>query len=229
MSLQSDFERCLEYAEKIESAHLQRVQAQNNIIFVQNNSNRLNSKLRISKTISTLSAVALFIVAFVVICAMIDSFSTFLLTLGEAFPLLLILSIARAVSSSIFKKTKMEIAELESQKAALIQQYTDEAEKCTQELKHLAREIYDEDLFDIVPKDYFSVGAIEFCLGQIRKKLATSATEAFQQLDAEIKRLEQMAYLEELSESQSEQLNEIKRAIDLNTLVTIAGQNKYNR
>ena len=123
----------------------------------------------------------------------------------------------------------MEIAEIESKKASLIQQYTTEAEDCEQKLAYLVNRVYIEELFDIVPKDYFSVAAIEFCLDQIRKKLANTATEAFQQLDAEIKRLEQMEYLEQLNDARAEQLNEIKRAIDLNTLVTIAGQNKYNR
>ena len=222
MSLQSDFELCLEYAEKIESAHLQRVQAQNNIIFMQNNSNRLKNKLRLCTAISALSAIILFV-------SVIALISTGISYLVDFLPILVIPSIAFVVSFFNLKKTKTEFAEFESKKPFLIQQYTTEAEDCEQKLAYLVNRVYIEELFDIVPKDYFSVAAIEFCLDQIRKKLANTATEAFQQLDAEIKRLEQMEYLEQLNDARAEQLNEIKRAIDLNTLVTIAGQNKYNR
>ena len=47
MSLQYDFERCLEYAEKLEDRQERRVNAQNNIIFVRNESERLKNKLKI--------------------------------------------------------------------------------------------------------------------------------------------------------------------------------------
>ena len=61
MSLQSDFELCLEYAEALEAKQDQRVQAQSNIIFVQNESRRLKNKLRICTTLSLLSAIGFLI------------------------------------------------------------------------------------------------------------------------------------------------------------------------
>jgi glucosamine 6-phosphate synthetase-like amidotransferase/phosphosugar isomerase protein len=71
------------------------------------------------------------------------------------------------------------------------------------------------------------VAAIEFCLGQVRKKLANTAAEAFRQLNAEIKRVEQMEYLEQMNSERMEQLESIKRAIEINTLVTsIAEENR---
>ncbi|MBQ8310500.1 MAG: hypothetical protein IJX80_05750 [Clostridia bacterium] len=126
-------------------------------------------------------------------------------------------------------KMRKESNALESQKSHLIQQYTAEAEECEREITRLIQEIYQEDLFDIVPADFFYTAAIEFCLNQVRKKLAVTAKEAFQQLDAEIKRLEQMEYLEQMNNERMEQLNNIKRAIDINTLVTIAEAAKDKR
>ncbi|MBQ8310501.1 MAG: hypothetical protein IJX80_05755 [Clostridia bacterium] len=44
MSLQNDFELCLEYEEALEIKQEQREQAQNGIIFMQNESERLKKK-----------------------------------------------------------------------------------------------------------------------------------------------------------------------------------------
>ena len=52
MGLQSDFMRCLEYAEALEAQQDQLSQAQNNIIFMRNESERLKRKLRICTILS---------------------------------------------------------------------------------------------------------------------------------------------------------------------------------
>ena len=110
----------------------------------------------------------------------------------------------------------------------MIQKYTEEAEECEREITEIIRDIYFDDLFDVVPPDYFSVAAIEFCLTQVRRRLATTATEAFRMLDAEIKRLEHLEYLEQMNEAQMEQLSDIKRAININTLITLTANNNNN-
>ena len=56
--------------------------------------------------------------------------------------------------------------------------------------------------------------------------MADTAAEAFQQLEDEIKRLEQMEYLEQINAAQMEQLDEIKRAIHVHTLIALAEQNR---
>jgi len=221
MSLQSDFELCLEYAEALESKWDQRVQAQNNIIFIQNDGERLKHKLRICATLSVLSAIAILFLIFIVI-------NTRPSTPMEVIPYFIVPANVFVVSFFNFIKTKKESDEVESKKSFLIQKYTAEFEECERAINILIKEIYEEDLLDIVPKDYFYASAIEFCLTQVRKRLANTATEAFQQLDAEIKRLEQMEYLEQMNYARMEQLNEIKRAIDINTLVTLVEHEKDN-
>ena len=126
---------------------------------------------------------------------------------------------AFAISTGILVKTKKESDVFEARKPAIIQQYTEEAEQCGRDMARIAEEIYSENLLDIVPSDYFSVAAIEFCLSQVRKRLASTPSEAFRLLEAEIKRLEQMEYLEQMNEAHLQRLDEIKRAIDINTLV----------
>lgn len=219
MSLQSDFQLCLEYAEALEDKQDKLTQAQNNIIFTRNESVRLKDKLRLCTKLSVLFAIG---IAF--FTCMLISFRTI-----EPISILLVIIIAFIISFSNRVKTKKEFDELESKKDFLIQQNTELAEECRSEITELIKEIYRENLFDIVPMDYFSVEAIEFCLTQVRKKLANTATEAFQQLEDEIKRLEQMARLEQMNTAQMEQLENIKRAIHINTLVTLIEQDKNKR
>ena len=219
MSLQSDFQLCLEYAEALEDKQDKLTQAQNNIIFTRNESVRLKDKLRLCTKLSVLFAIG---IAF--FTCMLISFRTI-----EPISILLVIIIAFIISFSNRVKTKKEFDELESKKDFLIQQNTELAEECRSEITELIKEIYRENLFDIVPMDYFSVEAIEFCLTQVRKKLANTATEAFQQLEDEIKRLEQMAHLEQMNTAQMEQLENIKRAIHINTLVTLIEQDKNKR
>lgn len=217
MSLQNDFELCLEYAEKLEAKQEQRVQAQNNIIFMKNESERLKNKLRICKVLSALG-LSIFVLI-IIISFPVAVLITYL-------PCLLISAVVFIVSFFNCIKTKKESNEFESQKPRLIQQYTTNVEECEHEINSLIKKIYQEGLFDIVPADYFYTSAIEFCITQVRKKLANTATEAFQQLDIEIKRLEQMEYLEQMNNAHMEQLNDIKRAIYINTLINLAQQDK---
>ncbi|MBE6640056.1 MAG: hypothetical protein E7619_00570 [Ruminococcaceae bacterium] len=219
MSLQSDFQLCLEYAEALEDKQDKLTQAQNNIIFTRNESVRLKDKLRLCTKLSVLFAIGIAFFTYMLI-----SFRTI-----EPISILLVIIIAFIISFSNRVKTKKEFDELESKKDFLIQQNTELAEECRSEITELIKEIYRENLFDIVPMDYFSVEAIEFCLTQVRKKLANTATEAFQQLEDEIKRLEQMARLEQMNTAQMEQLENIKRAIHINTLVTLIEQDKNKR
>ena len=67
MSLQSDFEQCYEYAEEFEEQRDRLTQAQNNIVFMQNESERYKKKLRICTMLCVLSAaVALFAVLMII-------------------------------------------------------------------------------------------------------------------------------------------------------------------
>ena len=223
MSLQSDLEFCLEYAEALESKRDQRLQAQSNISYLMAESERLHNKLSKCRTTFLLSAIGAVFMAFIV-----GSMAVSTGPIGSYIAFLAILAITAIIALVLYIKTRNEFNDLESKKPSLIQQYAQEAEECEQELIQIVREIYRDKVLDIVPEDYFSVAAINFCLTQVRKKLATTATEAFRQLDAEIKRMEQMAYMEELNNAQLEQLSEIKRAIDINTMVTIAEHNKYH-
>ena len=72
---------------------------------------------------------------------------------------------------------------------------------------------------------FLSSAAIEFCLHQINKGLASTSYEAFRQLDREIKRLEDMERFEQMNNARIEQPERIKRAIDINTLVILTEQN----
>ena len=221
MSLQSDFEFCLEYAEKLEAEHEQRIQAQNNIMCMQNESERLKSKIKVCTTLTVLSAIVSSVLAWIMI------------SIGgkealEGLPALVLFAIVFVVSLFVRMKTKKASDALESKKPLLIQEYTMEVENCTREITRLVDEIYEEDLFDIVPREYFCTAAIKFCLSQVHKKLANTATEAFRQLEAEIKRLEQMEYLEQMHSAQMDQLDDIKRAIQVNTMITLAEQNRRN-
>ena len=210
MSLQNDFERCLEYAQALEIKQQEKLQAQNNIISVGTESERLKKKVSICLLVSALSAV----------------FALFLLSrsASDSIPPLILCIVTFIVSLCIGIKARKDSIELESQKSVLIQQYTTDAERCDQEMSNLIDEIHWENLLDIVPADYFYSAAIEFCLSQIRKKLANTATEAFRQLEAEIKRLEQMEQLEQMHFAEMEQLSSIKRSIDINTLATLMEQ-----
>ena len=184
-------------------------------MFVGNESERLNKKFNICMIVCIVSTI--FILLFL---AKFDV---------DSLPVLVLCIIVFTVSLFIGIKTKKQSADFESQKAVLIQQHTADAEICDREISALIKEINEERLLEIVPADYFYTAAIEFCLTQMRKKLANTATEAFQQLEAEIKRLEQMEQLEQMHAAEMEQLGSIKRAIDINTLVTIMEQeNKRN-
>lgn len=219
MSLQSDFELCLEYAEKFESEQEKLSQAQNNIIFVLNESERLKNKFRLCRTFAVISAIITLFLVFIFMSVEISNFA-------EIIPLFVILITVFAVSLFNSIKIKKESDDFDAKKPSLTQQYTSTAENCERELARLIKEIYYEDLFDIVPADYFSVAAIEFCLTQVRKKLANTAKEAFRLLEAEIKRYKQMEYMEQLNNAQMEKLNDIQRAINVNTLITLAEQDK---
>lgn len=210
MSLQNDFERCLEYARALEIKQQQKIQAQNNIMSVGNESERLKKKVSICMIVSALSAIlALFL---------LSRFSP------DLMPSLVLCIVTFIVSLCIGNKTRKESIELESQRSVLIQQYTADVERCDREMSDLIDEIHWENLLNIVPADYFYSAAIEFCLSQMRKKLANTATEAFQQLEAEIKRLEQLEQLEQMHVAEMEQLSSIKRSIDINTLATLMEQ-----
>ena len=220
MSLERDFELCLEYAEQLESKRDQRTAAQNGIVFMQSESERLKRKIGICTKISIGGAIAVLI--FLITCIAAKGF------VPEMFPLLIFGGGAFAVSTAILFKTKKESEEFEARKPAIIGQYTEEAEQCGRDMARIAEEIYSESLLDIVPSDYFSVAAIEFCLSQVRKRLASTPSEAFRLLEAEIKRLEQMEYLEQMNEAHLQRLDEIKRAIDINTLV-VSIENRNRR
>lgn len=220
MSLERDFELCLEYAEQLESKRDQRAAAQNGIVFMQSESERLKRKIGICTKISIGGAIAALL--FVIMCIAAKGF------VPEMFPLLIFGGGAFAVSTAILLKTKKESEEFEARKPAIIRQYTEEAEQCGRDMAHIVEEIYSENLLDIVPSDYFSVAAIEFCLSQVRKRLASTPSEAFRLLEAEIKRLEQMEYLEQMNEAHLQRLDEIKRAIDINTLV-VSIENRNRR
>lgn len=221
MSLQSDFELCLEYAEELEDQQSQRVQAQNNIIFMQNESERIKNKVKVCTTLTVLAVIGIVITALLIL-------GKFYFNPIECIPFLGIFIVLFIITLAIGIKTKKESNDFESRMPLLIQRYTADAEACEHRMAALVKEIYQEDLFDIVPKDYFSVIAIEFCLNQVRKKLANTASEAFRQLDAEIKRLEHMEYLEQMNNEQMDRLDDIKRAIEINTMITLAEQEKRN-
>jgi len=223
MSLQSDFELCLEYARDFEAKQEQLTQAQNNIMSLRGESERLKSKTKTFGVLFLFLVILLLVSISVIITsgASIGSDMLAVLIIFVALPVIL-----AAVFLFFLIKSKKESDELEADMPRMIQQYTQDAENFERELVSIARDIYCDGLFDIVPKDYFSVAAIEFCLTRIRKKLATTATEAFRQLEAEINRLEQMDYLERMHEERTEQLNNIERAIYINTLVSLSEQNR---
>ena len=217
MSLQSDFEYCLEYAKLLEENQERQVQAQNNIIFLKNESERLKSKLKVCKVLSAISAIVMFIVTFVIIKFLTDESL-------QLMPLLIVSVVVFSISLYNGIKTKKESKNFETQKPLLIAKYINEAENCEFAIKGLIEKICQENLFDIVPTDYFSSAAIGFCLTRVRQKLADTASEAFRQLEDEIRYLEHVEYLEQLNDTRIEQLNGIKRAIEINTLVTLAEQ-----
>lgn len=218
MSLQSGLELCLGYAQKLEELQEQRVQGQNNIVYLQSESERLKNKKSKCLWVCILSIVIPQLLVIV-----LDPIAG---SNGKKISLIyLFCSIVICIPFAvIWFKTRKELAEHEARKPELLQQYTAEIENCEREIADLIDEIYDEELTEIVPEDYFSVAAIEFCLSQVHKKLANTATEVFRQLDAEIKRLEHMEHLEQMNDARLEQLSEIKRAIDVNTMVNVAEQ-----
>ena len=221
MSLEHDFELCLEYAQMLESKRDQRAAAQNGIVFMQSESERLKRKIGICTKVAIGGAIA--ILLFVISCIAAKGF------VPELLPFMIFGGGAFAISTGILVKTKKESDAFEAQKPAIIRQYTEEAEQCGSDMAHIVEEIYRENLLDIVPSDYFSVAAIEFCLSQVRKRLASTPSEAFRLLEAEIKRLEQMEYLEQMNEAHMQRLDEIKRAIDINTLVvSIENRNRHS-
>ena len=222
MSLQSDFELCLEYAEMFEAKRDQLVQAQNNIILMQNEGERLKNKLRVCTTLAILSFIAMSFFALMILSEPTINFT-------ELIPFVVVFMVVFIIVLFNRIKMKKESNDFESKKPSLIQQYTANAEKCEREIAKLIREIYDEDLFDIVPADYFSTVAIEFCLTRIRTKMATTATEALRQLEAEIKRLEHMEHLEQMNNARMEKLEDVKRAVEINTLVTLALEEEEKR
>ena len=222
MSLQSDFELCLEYAEELEAQRDKRIEAQENIIFMQNESEKFKKKLKLCNTLSVVSAIGGIIPLLIIMTSgLIEALVAFI-------PFVIIAVGVFSVAFSNRVKIQKEYNEFEARKPAIIQKYVEEAEECKQEMTRLIMEIEKRDLFEIVPADYFCVAAIEFCLTQMRKKLANTATDAFRQLESEIKRIEQMEYIEELHSARMEELNGIKKAIQVNTLVHLAEYNKRN-
>lgn len=227
MSLKSDLELCLGYAKRLEDLQEQRVQAQDSIVFLQTEGDRLKKSVRYSTIMGACATGYLGlggIVGAVKSCSELGFLSSMCL--------LLIFSGLATVAFTIFNRRRRSaseaLKEIKANKPALLQQYTAVIENCEREIADLIDEIYEEELTEIVPEAYFSVAAIEFCLSQVQKKLANTATEVFRQLDAEIKRLEHMEYLEQMNDAQLEQLSEIKRAIDVNTMVNVAGQIRRN-
>ena len=220
MSLENDFELCLEYAQMLESKRDQRTAAQDGIVFMQGESERLKRKVGLCTKLSIGGAIAM--AFFVFLCIAVKG------AIVEMFPGLIRSGGVFAISTGILVKTKKESDEFEARKPELIRQYTEEAEQCGRDMARIVEEIYSENLLDIVPSDYFSVAAIEFCLSQVRKRLASTASEAFRLLEAEIKRMEQMEYLEQMNEAHLQRLDDIKHAIDINTLVvSIENRNKH--
>ena len=222
MSLQSDFEQCYEYAEEFEEQRDRLTQAQNNIVFMQNESERYKKKLRICTMLCVLSAVVT-LFAVLIIIFLHNTSSIGLL------PFLVISVIVFVISFVNAVKTKKEFRDFECQKPSMIQKYSAEADESMRAMESLLAEIYEENLFSIVPANYFYTEAIEFCLTRIYNKMANTATNALLQLDAEIKRLEQMECWERMHNEHMDGLDNIKRAIDLNTLITMVESNKSNK
>ena len=221
MSLQRDLETCLEYAEEFEAERDRQIQAQDNIICVNNESERLKNKIWICSKVTTISA----ILALILLGAIIIYIGRGGLDL---LAWLVVAVVASVVAYYIRKKTEEESKKFESQKESMIQKYTAEAEESSRNATRLAKEIYQENLFDIVPACYFSTDAIEFCLARVQMKLANSSTEAILQLENEIKRLQQMELMEQMHNEQLNRLDNIRRAVDINTLVTVIEAEKIN-
>ena len=108
MGLQSDFMRCLEYAEALEAQQDQLSQAQNNIIFMRNESERLKRKLRICTILSALSS-CIVIFIFVIIGFHSRNLINFIPFLG-VFMIVFIVSFFNRI------KTKKESDDFESKK-----------------------------------------------------------------------------------------------------------------
>ena len=219
MSLQSDFERCLLYAKKLEKAEEEQIASQEDIIYIRNESERLKKKWHTCAAIAFASVLIIIFLLNTIITKKAVNLISITVVLGIVF----------VVSAVILIKTLKESLALESTKDSRIKEDIEDAAKWEREIEYLAKEIYDKNLTDIVPAEYFSVAAIEFCISAVRKKLATTDVEVFRLLDNEIKRMEHRVLLEEMHEARIEQLESIKEAIDTNTMVTWAEYNRNRR
>lgn len=230
MSLQSDLELCLGYAERLEDLQEQQAQAQNGIVFLHSEGEQLKKSVR-WRAVANVLIPAYFAVGGIwgAISGITGGDVGFFGAVIVLIIMLFVAAVAFVITSYMRRSAQKELNDLEAKKPELLRQYTAEVEKCERDIADLVDEIREEELLEIVPVDYFSVAAIEFCLSQVRKKLANTPTEVFRRLEAEIKRMEQMDQLEQMNDAQIAQLSEIKHAIDVNTMVNAINQSNNNR
>ena len=102
----------------------------------------------------------------------------------------------------------------------------DQVRICEEDIIETIEEIQDRGLFEIMPKDYFGTECIAYCIKLFENKLVTNMHEAMVALHNEIQRQEQYERQDAYYNMHMEKMDDLKRAVDINTMVTwIESQN----
>ena len=102
----------------------------------------------------------------------------------------------------------------------------DQIRICEEDITETIEEIQDRGLFEIMPKDYFGTECIAYCIKLFENKLVTNMHEAMVALHNEIQRQEQYERQDAYYNMHMEKMDDLKRAVDINTMVTwIESQN----
>ena len=115
---------------------------------------------------------------------------------------------------------KRELKEYQEMKIAYIERQADVINEINEQFPKLIEEMFDKNMFDIIPPSYFYPSAIEFIISVFDRRLADDMKEAFHLLEAEIQRTRAIRRQSEFNESLIGEVQKLADAVTLNTYLT---------
>ncbi|MBQ8389213.1 MAG: hypothetical protein IJX46_09850 [Clostridia bacterium] len=216
MDIIEQLHECLEYAEDLDSLLQKREDCQNQLVSLDYG---YQTAVRKRKTYQKAAIISLLLGIF------------FLAVSGGSGGLMYTVVLCVAVSAVLFvllfKQGKLVKMMLENRNT----QYKDIERKISDvsaAIDELIEEIHQHRLTEIIPPDYFAPAEINYCIEVVRKKLANTIQEALILLNAKIEQMEMQARQDEIAFRHEQQMAELIRAVEINTIATVINESNRN-
>lgn len=135
-------------------------------------------------------------------------------------PLGMVFLISLIIVICIKRRFKRKKKQTQDSKKAFTMLHGDAINEIDEQLHELIEEMFDKNLFDIIPPSYFYPSAIEYIISVFNRRLADDMKEAFHLLEAEIQRIQAMRSQSEFNESLIGEVKKLTNAVNLNTYLT---------